>query len=759
MDLEVSEVPTAVLEQAESHDFVQPVTVSQVDLRGKRLTRVVNMRYLYLTRDDQIPDAVAWLRRHRAVGYDVETSGISVYINFLATIQFGNPMGEDPRAYVIDVRCVSREALQPLLDILADPTIVKIGQNIKFECLYTTYRLAGKIRNVIDTQVSEMLARAGLFPGGGDAEGGEQSRKAYGATSMSALARRYLGIEIDKDQQLRTSFYTTPPGTHSRRQIVYAAGDVIYPFFIHEKQWVLLKERQLQHLARLEWELVPILAESELHGILIDTAAWTRLWQAAVVRQDAAQRELDRIFLSIQGDLFNGTQEEVRPVYVGGKGKGARPKPLNWTSSTQIRWAVRQYCEKIHWPIKVITTPSELFKLKCERGKWWLDKKGLTVEDVARDQDDPNTWGKKRPIPDWVLDEREFCILVSADWRVLKLARIRNQLPAELLDPLLAYSEEKALVTTFGVDFLKHLQADGRIHVEFHQLIAATGRMSTEPNSQNIPKLPEYRQCFQPRPGYKFVILDYSQIEPRISAHVSKDAVYVTNYLSDKPDLYVAIGERLFSRKIDKKTKAGDEDRQAAKIIVLALAYLMGPGKLRDNMTIDLLRDIEFSVAAEFRNKYLEECAGIHAFQQRCAAQTDPESPHAQKIWDDMLGAEVTYVTSPCGRHRFFPPFTNAYTQAANHPIQGCSATITKAAAVLVHRVIEREGYDAVGVNYVHDEIVYEVREDQAAAFALVAKTCMEEAGRHYLPDIPVVAEFPEGCPTGVMPYWSKKLQ
>jgi hypothetical protein len=727
---------------------------------GKLKVRPTTLRlpHYYITRDEEIAHLEAWWAGLKVLGIDTETSGISVYDNKTATLQWGHPKCADPRCYVIDVRGLSDVGRTRVLAPVGDGRVVKLGMNIKFECLYLQHEFGVRARNVACVQAAELLLRAGLFPQGKGGAGGDgQDKKAYQFTSMKSLTQYYQGIDIDKDHDLRVSFYVTPVGRHSIRQVLYAGGDTIHPFYIAEGQKPELRARDLKRVLDLEFAFIPVLVDTELAGVGIDERQWMRLWQQAVAAQDLAERALDQEFLRLEGDLFGGLDANVRPIYPGGVGKAKKPEPLNWRSPVQLKWAIRQYCLAQDWPIQVITTRAQLraAKLADQECRAWLAKKGLTPADIAKTDKEEDEGG--RTIPDWLLDERKYCLLLETDADTLTLRMLRDQLPAKFIAMILAYAEQKSLMSTFGVDYLqKNRKADGRIHVEFHQLIAATGRMSTTPNLQNIPRITAYRKAFVPRKGWRFVICDMSQIEPRISAQMSRDEVYVTNYKDRKNDLYVSVGQAMLGRPIDKKTDQGKADRQAAKATVLGMAYRMGARKLRDKLTLDLNRSISFEQAAELHARFLESCSGIVAFQDAMAAKASPET--GDKIWDARFGCEVTYVTSLCGRHRFFlPDAKNTMTESANHPIQALSASIIKLAGVLIHEYIREHDIPAHAVNFVHDEIVYEVREDYAEAFAPVVKAKMEEAGRFYVPDVDIVAEYPEGS-NGVVPYWAKEI-
>lgn len=715
-------------------------------------TESVTYDLRYITRDDQLPEVSDWAEKQRAVGVDLETSDLVPRKGHIATLQIGNPFGPDPRAYVIDLRCVTAPALARVFAVFRSTAVVKYGQNLKFECKWLQHHYGIVFRNCRDTQVTELVMRAGLFESKNHyASSGE--RAAYKWCSMFQLAQRYLGLNLDKDHDLRTSFYDTPGGMHTERQLVYAAGDVIYPFFIWKYQKAIAQDRRLMGVLKIEWNLIPVLADAEVRGIRVNTAKWRSLWQEAVKLSAETERVLDDMFrpVTYQQDLFDtqyGTK--ARPIYP------KKNEPLNYSSSDHKLWAIKAYCESIGWDREVVTKPARAVELRTQYGQEWMN--------YQASQGRPSTVDK---VPDHLIPESKYCLLLDTDKKTLMLRMLRGQLPSRVVNLLTDYSKYEKRATGFGLQFLKkHVDEDDRLRTEIHQCATATGRKSTTPNTQNIPGDKRYRSCFIPADGYKFCIADYSQIEPRISAQVSKDATYVAAFANSE-DIYLSVAENMFGFRPDKKTPEGKLLRQIAKIIVLALAYRMGPVKLRDQLTLGLAEYIiagerpapTLEEARELWNKFFEACPGIRVYQDECSQLASPSETKRAKLWDDFLGEQVTYIQGPCGRIRFFPPDAlNTYTEAPNAPIQGASATIMKAAIVLIQEVIDERGWDAHLANAVHDEAVYEVEESVAVEFALVMKERMEFAASFFVPDVPCPAEFPENT-EGVVDIWTKGVE
>ena len=706
--------------------------------------------YTYVTKVEQLPEVLEWLKTLPVIGWDLETSGLSHFNDKIATMQLGSLHSTGPfHAAVFDVRCFTYDQLRPFFDLLESPKIPKLGQQIRFEYKFSRNTWGIQARNLADTQLAELVLRTGLF---GESKGTGENRRAYGMTSMASLMMRYAELTIDKDKELRTSFYSTPAGKHSRRQVVYAAGDVIYPFVISAKQKVLVTERGLRGVLRVENELLPILAEIEFRGIGVDAAAWRMLWQEAIHERAKAEEALDNMFRpdSVQEDLFNTETHLERPLYP------KKNEPLNYSSSEQVRWAIHAYCKRIGWPRRVIINKIELMNLKAEYGKWYIDKNAAKGKVVLPSD-----------VPDWVLPEEEFCVLVKADTDTLILAKCRGQLPRDVVDALLLYSKHDIRCDSFGIEWLKKNvnPVTKRVHMEIHQALTNTGRLSSQPNLQNIPSDKRYRKCFVPKKGHIYAIADYSQQEPRLMAQLSNDPVYVNTY-DREDDLYMSVCEAMLGYRPNLDTLEGALERQVFKIIVLSMAYRSGVNKLRDQLTLGLHKQIMDGVtappskeyAAELHKRFFEVHEKVLEFQNQCSSQADPNNKQSPKIWDDMAGALVTYMRAPCGRLRFFPPESlSTYTEGPNQPIQGGSATMTKAAACLFQREVDARGWrDLVSiVNMVHDEIVVEAPEEIGQEVANLLQAKMVEAGKLYCPTVPIVAEFPKNS-TGVVPFWTK---
>lgn len=300
---------------------------------------------------------------------------------------------------------------------------------------------------------------------------------------------------------------------------------------------------------------------------------------------------------------------------------------------------------------------------------------------------------------------------------------------------LLEYRGLEKTLGSFGEGLLARINKHtDRIHPDFIQYGADTGRFScANPNVQQIPATSDFRACFVPAEGYKLVTSDYSQAELRILAQLSLDEGFVNAFTSGG-DLHILAASQMFGIPPEQVTKV---QRGQAKAINFGLAYGMGPQglALRIDKTVEEARDL-ISV-------YFKAFSGV------------------QK-WLDKAGRDsikLGYSPTPLGRKRYYkvpaqndPEYRRKLSEierrGKNAPIQGCNADMTKMALVFLHEKLRN--YDARLVNTVHDEIVVEVREDQAEEVCHLVEAEMIRAGQEVLKDVPVVADAKVGD------YWSK---
>ena len=239
----------------------------------------------------------------------------------------------------------------------------------------------------------------------------------------------------------------------------------------------------------------------------------------------------------------------------------------------------------------------------------------------------------------------------------------------------------------------------GRIHTSYHQAVAATGRLSSaDPNLQNIPirtaEGRRIRQAFIAPPGYVLLAADYSQIELRIMAHLSGDEGLLRAFAEDL-DVHEATASDVFGVPLESVTA---DHRRLAKTINFGLIYGMSAFGLARNL------GIERSAAAKYVETYFARYPGVKSFMDRTRAQAREEG----------------FVETVFGRRLYLPDIRSgnaamrqyAERSAINAPMQGTAADIIKRAMITVDAWCQREDLPARLIMQVHDELVFEVRQD-----------------------------------------------
>lgn len=292
-----------------------------------------------------------------------------------------------------------------------------------------------------------------------------------------------------------------------------------------------------------------------------------------------------------------------------------------------------------------------------------------------------------------------------------------------LVDALLEYQDLNKLMTTYVTPYTggdvkrvtngkekitkrKSLLINGRVHTNFKAHGAETGRFSSsEPNLQNIPSSGEYgklvRNLFVAPPGYKLVVADYSQIEPRVIASFSNDPLMMENYLTGG-DIYTTIGDTM------------GVDRKAGKVLVLAISYGVGPDKIAASIGCTLKE------AKDLLNRFEERFSSIAKYK-------------AKVIRDAKQAGNVPFVETMFGRRRYIPELKakeysllgRAERQAFNTMIQGSAADLMKLALVRAHSCFINEP-DVNVILTVHDELVTITPEDKAEQVAEAIRESME---------------------------------
>jgi DNA polymerase-1 len=281
---------------------------------------------------------------------------------------------------------------------------------------------------------------------------------------------------------------------------------------------------------------------------------------------------------------------------------------------------------------------------------------------------------------------------------------------------LLEYREASRKVSSYGAEFTRHVHpATGRIHADFAQIGASSGRMACgNPNLQNIPREPAYRACFAAPPGRALVKADYSQIELRIVAQVSQDAVLLGAY-REGADVHLRTAAAVMG--VDHGA-VGKQQRQLAKALNFGLLYGMGAPRLKDYAAGTYGVTLTDEQAQTFRERWFQTYPGL-------------------RRWHRLQPDRTIETRTLAGRRRLG---VQNFVDKLNLPIQGTGADILKLALARLWEDRTAEP-SACPVLCVHDEIVLECDAGRAEAVAAWLKRHMEAAGAELVPQVPVVAD------------------
>ena len=307
------------------------------------------------------------------------------------------------------------------------------------------------------------------------------------------------------------------------------------------------------------------------------------------------------------------------------------------------------------------------------------------------------------------------------------LEKLKKESP--IIEKILEYRQLVKLNSTYVEGLKPYINPKTkRIHSFFHQTITATGRISsTEPNLQNIPTRFELgkrvRKAFKPEEGKVYIDADYSQIELRVLAHISKDE-HMINAFKNNEDIHKQAASKVFKTPIEEVTK---EQRSDAKAVNFGIVYGISDFGLGEQLGISRKK------AKKYIEDYLNEYPGI------------------KKFMEDIIekAKEQGYVETLFNRRRYIPELQSKNYMvrqfgtrvAMNTPIQGTAADIMKIAMLKVNKELQKRELKSKIILQVHDEMMIEALENEKEEVKEILKTSMENAIKL---DVPLIAEISE---------------
>lgn len=261
-----------------------------------------------------IEEAYQYLKDKEVISIDIETTrkyggkylgeGLNPYLTEIVMFQ----IGDKNKQFVIDYRT---HKLGKLRDILKDESIIKVGQNIKFEYLHIFHNERIRLTNLYDTMVCEKILYNGLNL----------------ETSLKALNERYLNIVVDKATRLEFLSIRDRPFTH--KQIKYGAEDILYPLLIMEKQLLEVERKRVTNCLSLEMLFIEVLGDIEYKGMHFNRKRWLDTYISNLEKSNEVKKELDNFVIeNYQSTIFVNRQLDMFS-----SGYTCR---ISWTSSKQV---------------------------------------------------------------------------------------------------------------------------------------------------------------------------------------------------------------------------------------------------------------------------------------------------------------------------------------------------------------------------------------------------------------------------------------
>ena len=584
----------------------------------ENLARLEDLDYSYklIETEKDMDDFLAYFMTRKVFSLDTETTGTDPITAKLVGMSFSCKENEAFYIPVPQDDSKAKETVKKIKPLVENPASLKVGQNMKYDIIMLA-RYGAEVRGeMFDTMVAHYVIQPEL------------------RHNMDYLAEIYLNYRTihieeligEKKKGQKKMSDLTPQEIYK-----YACEDADVTLKLKNILEKELQEKNDEKLFReIEMPLVPVLAQMEMNGARIDTAALKNISEELSAKMQAIETEI----YALAGTEFNISS----PRQVG-----------------DILFNRLQLIEKAK---------------KTKSGQY------STSEEVLE------SMRHKHPIVEKILDYRGL----------------------------------KKLLTTY-VDTLPQLinPETGKIHTSFNQTVTATGRLSSSnPNLQNIPVRDEngreIRRAFIPDDGCLFFSADYSQIELRIMAHMSGDKGMVEAFRSGE-DIHTDTAAKVYKVPAAEVTKAM---RSKAKTANFGIIYGISAFGLAERMGVDRRE------AKELIDEYFKTYPGIKAY--------------IEKSVDDAK--RNGYAETLFHRKRFLPDINShnavvrgyAERNAVNAPIQGTAADIIKVAMINIHNRLKREGLKAQMIIQVHDELDFNVPENEKEQLQAIVMEEMQNA-------------------------------
>ncbi len=500
--------------------------------------------------------------------------------------------------------------------------------------------------------------------------------------SLDKVIWKYIGEDISKE--VRSSFSRLGNRSFSDDLIKYGAKDVEFLDEIYKKQMEKAWKYGLTSDISLHNKFIITLSKMELNGFFMDPKKWKKVVEQKKKEQKEVMKEIDNYILKSGPEGYI----DRNPTLFS-----SEPRPITY--------------------VKRGKSYKYIFSSQAETVKF-MNSIGI----------DTKVYDEVGNIKDSVKESN--------------LKQFEEDFPFVTL--YLKYKKLEKSITSFGYNFLDFINKNtGRIHSEYFPFLN-TGRISSnKPNLQQIPSSEDFRSCFTPqRDDNVLVVSDFSQQEPRVVAHLSKDSKFIDFFNNGSGDSHSFVASIIseFSEgeyiEVSKENnpiskKFGKPVRDIGKMINLSLNY----GKTAKSLKDDL------GCSEEDAQKVIDTVQG----------KLEGLREYFTRIKEETFRKGYIPIDRKTGRKFFLDHYDLEREEgkigraALNFPVQGTSASITKYAMLLIQREIDKRNLPAWMVAVIHDEIVVECRESISDLIADIIKEKMEGAGEVFCPSVKLLAE------------------
>jgi DNA polymerase I len=559
------------------------------------------------------------------VALDSETTSLSIMDAKLVGLSLSHTPGQAIYIPLNHLEATSQLNEQVVFDLLhpllTDPSVLKIGQNIKYD-LGVLKRYGVDVFPVTDTMLISYVL--------------DSSRHGHGLDDLAERHLQHTPIKYNDvvgTGKTQKTFDQVDIGLATS----YAAEDADITFRLYDYlQPRLAAERMMTVYERIERPLIPVITAMELTGVRVDPQLLFQLGQEFSVD---LQRLTNQIY-EHAGQVFNiGSPKQLGEILFKNKGL---PAPKKTKTGSYV-------------------TDADVLEKLAEQG---------------------------HVLPKLILDWREL-----------------SKLKSTYVDGLLSNLNKKT----------------NRIHTSYGMALTTTGRLSSsEPNLQNIPirtpKGRQIRQAFIPEKGWKMLSLDYSQIELRLLCHMA-EVPQLSKAFCEGQDIHVLTASEIFGIPLERVTA---EWRRKAKTINFGIIYGISAFGLAKQL------DIPQQDAARYIAHYFEKYPGIQAYMEN---QKDFARQHG---YVKTLFGRKCYTLGIQDKNAMLRQF--AERQAINAPLQGTNADIIKMAMNRIPGVLQSHHLSGRLLLQVHDELVFEVPENEVDVTSTLLKSLMETVAHLRVP-------------------------